>query len=56
LPDNIFEGLRAIEPPSAEVAAVADAMVKVVDMPIGKRPVRTHIDLSRRLRGSEHSR
>jgi NAD(P)-dependent dehydrogenase (short-subunit alcohol dehydrogenase family) len=56
LPHEILEGFHAIEPPGADVAAVADAMVKVVDMPIGKRPVRTHIDLSRRLRGSEHSR
>ena len=31
-------------PPDADVAAVADAIVKVVDMPLGKRPFRTHID------------
>ncbi len=46
LPDKILEGFRAIEPPGADVAAVADAMVKVVAMPFGKRPFRTHIDPS----------
>lgn len=30
--------------PDADVAAVADAIVKVVDMPFGKRPFRTHVD------------
>src|SRR5919199_1098991 len=29
---------------NADVAAVADAIVKVVDMPFGKRPFRIHID------------
>ena len=31
-------------PPDADVAAVADAIVKVVDAPFGKRPFRVHID------------
>ena len=31
-------------PPDADVAAVAEAIVKVVDMPFGKRPFRIHID------------
>jgi hypothetical protein len=33
-----------IVPPDADVAAVADAIVKVVDAPFGKRPFRVHID------------
>lgn len=44
LADQIQKGLAATEPPDAEVAAVADAIVKVVDMPFGKRPFRMHID------------
>ena len=42
--NQIQRGLAAIEPPDADVAAVADAIVKVVDMPFGKRPFRVHID------------
>ena len=44
LADQIQKGLAATEPPDADVAAVADAIVKVVDMPLGKRPFRIHID------------
>jgi NAD(P)-dependent dehydrogenase (short-subunit alcohol dehydrogenase family) len=44
LSDQIQRGLATIEPPNADVAAVADAIVKVVDMPFGKRPFRIHID------------
>jgi NAD(P)-dependent dehydrogenase (short-subunit alcohol dehydrogenase family) len=44
LSDQIQKGLAAAVPPDADVAAVADAIVKVVDMPIGKRPFRIHID------------
>jgi NAD(P)-dependent dehydrogenase (short-subunit alcohol dehydrogenase family) len=42
--DQIQKGLAATVPPDADVAAVADAIVKVVDMPFGKRPFRIHID------------
>jgi NAD(P)-dependent dehydrogenase (short-subunit alcohol dehydrogenase family) len=42
--NQIQRGLAAIEPPDADVAAVADAIVKVVNMPFGKRPFRVHID------------
>ena len=42
--NQIQKGLAAIEPPDADVAAVAAAIVKVVDMPFGKRPFRIHID------------
>ena len=42
--NQIQKGLAAIEPPDADVAAVADAIVKVIEMPFGKRPFRIHID------------
>jgi NAD(P)-dependent dehydrogenase (short-subunit alcohol dehydrogenase family) len=42
--NQIQKGLADIEPPDADVAAVADAIVKVVEMPFGKRPFRIHID------------
>jgi NAD(P)-dependent dehydrogenase (short-subunit alcohol dehydrogenase family) len=42
--DQIQKSLAATVPPDADVAAVADAIVKVVDMPFGKRPFRIHID------------
>lgn len=44
--DAILRGLAACEPPDADVGAVADAIVHVVDLPFGKRPFRTHIDPS----------
>ena len=44
LADQIQKGLAACVPPDADVAAVAEAIVKVVDMPFGKRPFRIHID------------
>ena len=44
LSDQIQKGLAATVPPDADVASVADAVVKVVDMPFGKRPFRIHID------------
>lgn len=31
-------------PPDADVSAVADAIVNVVNTPFGKRPFRVHID------------
>lgn len=46
LPQIALKGLAALEPADADVAAVADAMVKVVDTPFGKRPFRVHIDPS----------
>jgi NAD(P)-dependent dehydrogenase (short-subunit alcohol dehydrogenase family) len=42
--DQIQKSLAAIVPPDADVAAVAVAIVKVVDTPFGKRPFRIHID------------
>jgi NAD(P)-dependent dehydrogenase (short-subunit alcohol dehydrogenase family) len=46
LPDLTMEGLAALEPADADAGAVAEAIVRVVDMPFGKRPFRTHIDPS----------
>ena len=37
-------GFASIVPPDANVEAVADAIVKVVDTPFGKRPFRVHVD------------
>jgi NAD(P)-dependent dehydrogenase (short-subunit alcohol dehydrogenase family) len=42
--DQVREGFASIVPPDADVAEVADAIVKVVDTPFGKRPFRVHID------------
>ena len=45
LDDQIQKGLDAcMMQPDADIGAVADAIVKVVDMPFGKRPFRVHID------------
>ena len=42
--EQVRNGFASIVPTDAEVSAVADAIVKVVDMPFGKRPFRIHID------------
>src|SRR5437879_3021160 len=42
--DQVREGFASIVPADADVAAVADAIVKVIDTPFGKRPFRVHID------------
>jgi NAD(P)-dependent dehydrogenase (short-subunit alcohol dehydrogenase family) len=42
--DEVREGFASIVPADVDVAAVADAIVKVVDTPFGKRPFRVHID------------
>ena len=42
--DDIMKGFASIVPPEADVAAVAEAIVKVVDTPFGKRPFRVHVD------------
>ena len=41
-----LKGLAALEPPDADPAAVAQAIVRVVDTPFGKRPYRVHVDPS----------
>src|SRR5258707_5542825 len=42
--DDIMKGFASIVPPDADVSAVAEAIVKVVDAPFGKRPFRVHLD------------
>ena len=42
--DQVLKGFASIMPPDADVSAVADAIVKVVDTPFGQRPFRVHID------------
>src|SRR5712675_1509943 len=42
--DQVLRGFASIVPADADVSAVADAIVMVVDTPFGKRPFRVHID------------
>src|SRR5439155_19265415 len=42
--NEIRDGFAATVPADADVSAVAEAIVKVVDLPFGKRPFRVHID------------
>src|SRR5213592_5094590 len=44
--DQVLKGFTSIVPADADVSAVADAIVKMVDAPFGKRPFRVHIDPS----------
>lgn len=46
IPETALKGLTALEPADADASAVAEAIVKVVDAPFGKRPFRVHIDPS----------
>jgi NAD(P)-dependent dehydrogenase (short-subunit alcohol dehydrogenase family) len=46
VPDQALKGLASLEPADADVAAVAEAIVSIVDLPFGKRPFRAHIDPS----------
>jgi NAD(P)-dependent dehydrogenase (short-subunit alcohol dehydrogenase family) len=46
VPEQALKGLSSLEPADADVSAVAEAIVRIVDMPFGKRPFRTHIDPS----------
>jgi NAD(P)-dependent dehydrogenase (short-subunit alcohol dehydrogenase family) len=43
---QIQEAFAAIVPPDADVSAVADAIVRIVDAPFGARPFRVHVDPS----------
>jgi NAD(P)-dependent dehydrogenase (short-subunit alcohol dehydrogenase family) len=47
LADVALKGLASLEPPDADVAAVAEAIVEIVDLPFGKRPFRVHVDPAR---------
>ncbi len=42
--EQVQKAFAEIVPPDADVSAVADAIVNVVDMPFGRRPFRVHID------------
>jgi NAD(P)-dependent dehydrogenase (short-subunit alcohol dehydrogenase family) len=44
--EQALTGLASLEPADADARAVAEAIVRVVDLPFGKRPFRTHIDPS----------
>jgi NAD(P)-dependent dehydrogenase (short-subunit alcohol dehydrogenase family) len=44
--DQALNGLASLEPADADPASVAEAVVKIVGMPLGKRPFRVHIDPS----------
>ena len=44
---DVSRRLAAIVPPDADVAEVAEAIVRLVDLPAGQRPLRTHVDPSR---------
>jgi NAD(P)-dependent dehydrogenase (short-subunit alcohol dehydrogenase family) len=46
LPDLILKGIASLEPADADVGMVAEAIVKVVKTPFGRRPFRVHIDPS----------
>jgi NAD(P)-dependent dehydrogenase (short-subunit alcohol dehydrogenase family) len=42
--NDVLKGFSSIVPPDANAEGVADAIVKVVDAPFGKRPFRVHYD------------
>ncbi|KEF51908.1 estradiol 17beta-dehydrogenase [Exophiala aquamarina CBS 119918] len=44
VPERVVAGLMAITPEDADPADVARAMVRVVNLPHGKRPFRVHVD------------
>jgi NAD(P)-dependent dehydrogenase (short-subunit alcohol dehydrogenase family) len=44
--DRALKGLAALEPADADPSEVAREIVRVVDMPFGKRPFRVHVDPS----------
>ncbi|EJL00709.1 SDR family oxidoreductase [Pseudomonas chlororaphis] len=46
VPEQALNGLAALEPADAEVAEVAKAIVEIVGLPFGTRPLRRHIDPS----------
>lgn len=46
VPDKILRGLAALEPPDADVARVAESIVRIVEAPFGRRPFRVAVDPS----------
>jgi NAD(P)-dependent dehydrogenase (short-subunit alcohol dehydrogenase family) len=47
LMDDVNERLAGLIPPDADVAEVAQAVVRIVELPPGRRPFRVHVDPSR---------
>ncbi|GII59593.1 short-chain dehydrogenase/reductase [Planotetraspora thailandica] len=47
LMDDVNARLAALMPPGSDVSEVAEAIVHVVDLPAGTRPLRVHVDPSR---------
>src|SRR5258706_281649 len=45
--EEVLKAFAAIVPDDAEPSGVADEIVKLVDMPFGKRPFRIHYDLTK---------
>jgi hypothetical protein len=45
--DELPDRLGALVPPGADAGEVATAIADVVDLPPGRRPLRTHVDPSR---------
>src|SRR5207302_1908483 len=41
--DKVLQAFSSIVPPDADVSAVAEAIVRVVDTPFGQRPFRVHV-------------
>jgi len=46
LPEQSLKGLASLEPADADVGDVANAIVNIVNMPFGRRPLRVHVDPS----------
>jgi hypothetical protein len=44
--DKALKGLAGLEPADADPSEVARQIVRVVDLPFGKRPFRVHVDPS----------
>jgi NAD(P)-dependent dehydrogenase (short-subunit alcohol dehydrogenase family) len=42
--DDVMTGFASIVPADADASAVAEAIIKIVDTPFGKRPFRVHVD------------
>jgi hypothetical protein len=45
-PEQSLKGLAALEPEDADAGEVARVILGIVEMPLGSRPFRRHVDLS----------
>ena len=45
--DDVNVRLAGLIPPDADVADVAEAVVRTIELPPGRRPLRVHVDPSR---------